>query len=75
MFEHSILLLPDGEKRVLLHSCCAPCSGGIMEALLASHIEGLLQNKNTLKKFSIPIKIYYHVIRQKYNIIIVNYLH
>lgn len=26
---------PHGEKRVLLHSCCAPCSGEIMETLLA----------------------------------------
>lgn len=39
MFEHLILLPPNGEKRVLLHSCCAPCSGGIMETLLASHID------------------------------------
>jgi len=30
---------PDGEKKVLLHSCCAPCSGEIMEAMLASGIE------------------------------------
>jgi predicted adenine nucleotide alpha hydrolase (AANH) superfamily ATPase len=24
---------PDGERRVLLHSCCAPCSGEVMEAM------------------------------------------
>lgn len=29
---------PDGHKKVLLHSCCAPCAGEIMEALLASEI-------------------------------------
>jgi predicted adenine nucleotide alpha hydrolase (AANH) superfamily ATPase len=28
-----------GENGVLLHSCCAPCSGEIMEALLASGID------------------------------------
>lgn len=30
---------PGGHKRVLLHSCCAPCSGEVMEAMLASAIE------------------------------------
>jgi predicted adenine nucleotide alpha hydrolase (AANH) superfamily ATPase len=30
---------PNGEKRVLLHSCCAPCSGEVMEAMQASGIE------------------------------------
>jgi epoxyqueuosine reductase len=30
---------PDGQKKVLLHSCCAPCSGEVMEAMLASGIE------------------------------------
>ncbi len=34
-----MLSLPNGEKRVLLHSCCAPCSGEIMAALLASGID------------------------------------
>lgn len=32
-------LPPGGHKRVLLHSCCAPCSGEVMEAMLASGIE------------------------------------
>ena len=27
------LELPNGEKRLLLHSCCAPCDGEIMEAV------------------------------------------
>jgi predicted adenine nucleotide alpha hydrolase (AANH) superfamily ATPase len=34
-----VLTPPGGEKRVLLHSCCAPCSGEVMEAMLASGIE------------------------------------
>ncbi|HLF67088.1 MAG TPA: epoxyqueuosine reductase QueH [Gammaproteobacteria bacterium] len=34
-----ILTLPDGADKLLLHSCCAPCAGEIMEALLASNIE------------------------------------
>ncbi len=33
------LLPPNGEKRVLLHSCCAPCSGEVIEAMVASGIE------------------------------------
>ena len=30
---------PNGEKKLLLHSCCAPCAGEIMEALAASDID------------------------------------
>src|SRR4051812_33933960 len=33
------LTLPKGEDKLLLHSCCAPCSGEVMEALLASGID------------------------------------
>jgi len=33
------LPLPGGHKKVLLHSCCAPCSGEVMEAMLASGID------------------------------------
>ncbi|ATS88405.1 hypothetical protein NY98_19050 [Xanthomonas citri pv. fuscans] len=33
------LPLPDGHAKVLLHSCCAPCSGEVMEAMLASGID------------------------------------
>lgn len=36
--ERTPLTLPNGADKVLLHSCCAPCSGEIMEALLASGI-------------------------------------
>jgi predicted adenine nucleotide alpha hydrolase (AANH) superfamily ATPase len=38
MIEREILELPNGAERLLLHSCCAPCSGEVMEALLASGI-------------------------------------
>jgi epoxyqueuosine reductase len=34
-----VLIPPSGEKKVLLHSCCAPCSGEVMEAMLASGVE------------------------------------
>lgn len=30
---------PNGEKKLLMHSCCAPCAGEIMEALAASEID------------------------------------
>lgn len=33
------LTLPANETKLLLHSCCAPCSGEVMEALQASGIE------------------------------------
>ncbi|HAT1660702.1 epoxyqueuosine reductase QueH [Legionella pneumophila] len=33
------LELPDGAKKLLLHSCCAPCSGEVMETLIFSEID------------------------------------
>ena len=33
------LELPNGGKKLLLHSCCAPCAGEIMEAIAASNIK------------------------------------
>lgn len=33
------LSLPNEAKKLLLHSCCAPCSGEVMEALLHSKID------------------------------------
>lgn len=38
-YQRPILTLPDNRKRVLLHSCCAPCSGEVMEAMKASGID------------------------------------
>ena len=32
------LQLPNGAERLLLHSCCAPCVGELMEALISSEI-------------------------------------
>lgn len=33
------LPLPGGEEKVLLHSCCAPCSGEVIEAMQASGMD------------------------------------
>lgn len=33
------LQLPKGKERLLLHSCCGPCSGEVMEAIQASGID------------------------------------
>ncbi|MGV3619935.1 MAG: epoxyqueuosine reductase QueH [Archangium sp.] len=38
-FTREKLELPEGHTRLLLHSCCAPCSGEVMEAIQASGIE------------------------------------
>lgn len=38
-FTRQPLPLPKGHNKVLLHSCCAPCSGEVMEAMLASGID------------------------------------
>ena len=39
MLEREQLVLPNGADKLLLHSCCAPCSGEVMEALIASTID------------------------------------
>ncbi len=38
-FVREKLTLPNGHNKLLLHSCCAPCSGEVMEAIHASGIE------------------------------------
>lgn len=38
-FVRETLALPGEGKKLLLHSCCAPCSGEVMEALIASDID------------------------------------
>ncbi|HDN25658.1 MAG TPA: epoxyqueuosine reductase QueH [Thioploca sp.] len=57
MFFRPILSVPNGEKRILLHSCCAPCSGEIMEALLESGIDYTIffynPNIHPLKEYEI----------------------
>lgn len=35
----SLLKLPNQATKLLLHSCCAPCSGEIMERFIASNID------------------------------------
>ena len=37
---------PDGAKTVLLHSCCAPCAGAIVETLLAREITPVIYYYN-----------------------------
>jgi predicted adenine nucleotide alpha hydrolase (AANH) superfamily ATPase len=36
--DRSPIPAPPGLKRLLMHTCCAPCSGEVMEALMASNI-------------------------------------
>lgn len=38
-YQRPQLQLPKDGKRLLLHSCCAPCSGEVMEAISASGID------------------------------------
>ena len=38
-FDRPKLEMPNKEKKLLLHSCCAPCAGEIMEAVASSGIE------------------------------------
>ncbi|MGE8290996.1 MAG: epoxyqueuosine reductase QueH, partial [Sphingobacterium sp.] len=38
-FVREKLALPGEGKKLLLHSCCAPCAGEVMEALIASDID------------------------------------
>ena len=56
-FQRSPLPLPGGPRKVLLHSCCAPCSGEVMEAMLASGIEYTLYfynpNIHPLKEYEL----------------------
>lgn len=39
MTQRETIVPPAGAKKVLLHSCCAPCSGEVMEAIAASGVE------------------------------------
>lgn len=38
-YQRPVLTPPGGEKKVLLHSCCAPCSGEVIEAMVASGLD------------------------------------
>ena len=37
--ERPKLLAPNGARKILLHSCCAPCEGEVLETLLFSDIQ------------------------------------
>lgn len=37
--ERQKLTLPSGHQKLLLHSCCAPCSGEVMETMIESGID------------------------------------
>lgn len=41
------LTIPEGADRVLLHSCCAPCSGAIIECLLSNGIKPVVFFSNS----------------------------
>ena len=41
------LEVPGGESGVLLHSCCAPCSGAVLECLLANGIRPVVFFSNS----------------------------
>ncbi|MCH1409849.1 MAG: epoxyqueuosine reductase QueH [Verrucomicrobiales bacterium] len=38
-FERPVLETPNNSKKILMHSCCAPCAAEVMDALAASEIE------------------------------------
>lgn len=40
------LQVPEGESKILLHSCCAPCSSAILEALLNNGITPVIYYYN-----------------------------
>ena len=40
--KHNIIQTPMGETQVLLHTCCAPCSSAIIEALLQNGITPII---------------------------------
>ena len=42
MKQKNIIEAPMGEKTVLLHTCCAPCSSAIIEAMLANGITPII---------------------------------
>ena len=39
IIRHVDLSPPGGERKVLMHSCCAPCAGELMEQMLANGID------------------------------------
>lgn len=39
LYKRPILRLPDGTNHLVVHSCCAPCTGEVMQAVAASGIK------------------------------------
>jgi len=39
IIKHVDLTVPNGENKVLMHSCCAPCAGELMEQMQANGID------------------------------------
>ncbi len=39
IIKHVDLTVPNGENKVLMHSCCAPCAGELMEQMVANGID------------------------------------
>ena len=45
--EYPLLEVPGGEKRVLLHTCCAPCSSAILEIMLKQGLQPVIFYSNS----------------------------
>jgi hypothetical protein len=50
-YERPKLHMPKKGTDLLLHSCCAPCAGEIMEALAASDIKSMRLEKMKIDVF------------------------
>ncbi|MCQ2137016.1 MAG: epoxyqueuosine reductase QueH, partial [Bacteroidales bacterium] len=42
-----VVRTPDGSDKILLHACCAPCSGAIIECLLENDIQPVIYYSNS----------------------------
>ncbi len=51
--ERQKLTLPTGHDKLLLHSCCAPCPGEVMETLIESGINFSKKLENHFKAFDL----------------------
>ena len=64
MARQKIISLPDevpvkGERRILLHACCAPCSGAILEAMVRASLEPTLffSNANIVPRAEYDLRL------------------
>ena len=81
MFAFAVLILkpPNQEKKVLLHSCCAPCAGEVMESIVHSGLdlkvffynpniqpkEEYEIRKNENKRFCDKLQIFLQVVKKE----------